>query len=137
MQSIIVLMMPSGFYHATLSGTKEPALERKAVLLKRTLIVQDADFTRLVDSDERDIIVCTPIQTPAGTRRGVFVFVEGATVKHIEHNGRSFRLVAVVRSKQTKRTDPVRRKVTVEVALTGIGEIPPGGVPPSKVVHWP
>lgn len=105
---------------------REP--RRRATFLKGPLIVRDDDFERLVKSDERDIILCTPIEVPIGTRRGVFVFVEGVTQKFTQQWGKPHRLVAVVRRKRTKRTAPGQLK-TVEVELTGIAELPRDGWP--------
>jgi len=113
---------------------REPEPERKGTVLKSPLIVQDSDFGKLADSNRGDTIVCVPVETPRGTRRGVFVFVEGTTHKDFVREGKPYRLVAVVRRKQAKRAGPAGRR-TVVVALEGIAEIPRDNSR-LRPVHW-
>src|SRR5438309_5672142 len=114
---------------------KEPEPEGKRAILDSALVIRDDDFERLVHSRRGDTIVCTPIRTPIGTRRGVFVFVEGATHKDLQRSGKPHRLIAVVRRKQTARAEPRGRKAVI-VAIEGIGEIPRDPSGTARAVHF-
>lgn len=99
------------------------------------MVVRDSDFEKLVDSRRGDTIVCSPVKLPNGTRGGVFVFVEGITRKYLERGGRPYRIVAVIRRKQTKRARPTARRTPI-VTLEGIAEMPRNGKVSTKLLHW-
>ena len=114
---------------------KEPEPERKAILLKTPAILHDGDFEKLADSKRWETIVCSPAKIPRGTRRGVFVFVEGTRRRYLERGGKLYRIVAVVRAKQTRRVEPTASKTPI-VTLEGIAEIPRDGKISAKLLHW-
>lgn len=114
---------------------KEPEPEKRAVLIKTPMVLQDSDFDKLASSKRGDTIVCTPVRIPRGTRGGVFVFIEGVSRKYLQRGGRDYRIVAIIRRKQTKRASPNARRPTV-VALEGIAELPRDGKLTTKLLHW-
>lgn len=114
---------------------REPEPEKKAILLKTPMVIQDSDFQKLADSRRRDTIICSPLTIPGGTRGGVFVFVEGISRKYVEREGKPYRIVAVIRRKQTKGVGATAKRTSI-VTLEGIAEFPRDETINTKLLHW-